>query len=667
MSKIKYPAIIFAIIILAACTSIVSAESNWNLKVDRIIVDTEIIGSVNITNPEKIKFMDVIINYYPEDNHRQKKLVENFFPEKNLEEIKHNSVIFKFSDIRADYLEYGVYSRVEAKNEIYEVSHKINFPLLDVPEDEKIYTKPTEIIDSDNAEIITLAQTISAGEDDLYMIVVNIAEWVANNVEYNPGLSETDKTASWVLRHKEGVCKENTNLFIALLRSLGIPARFISGTAYTNMLDNIEQNEGWSPHAWTEVYFPTIGWVPFDTTYRQYSFVDATHIKLTTAADGKENRISYKWQDTGSEIEINPITSKTSLIETFGEINGRIDVALSLAEQTIGFGSFNLIELEITNNRDAYVTPIFYIAEMSDATILGSNSQTITLKPKESKKIYWIIRINAGLNKDFIYTMPVEIRSNFNTISSSQFKAKEGSVIYTIEDMEERISRTTDVAGNVNKLENVVTTCSITNKIIEVGDEAEIVCTISNEKEDQVEGINICSDNHCRIVKLESKEKAAISFKKIIKQGITYHPITVSIKEETKNVFVMIPLRQVPELSINVIDYPRRVNYTDSFQVAFKIEKETKIPPKDVLLTVFMPFESKQLSIPDLDKQEEIILTLSGYDLKEGQNKITFRVTYKDSQDKKYEYVKDITIRLNKPTLYQKIKIFFKSIRNLFA
>jgi transglutaminase-like putative cysteine protease len=59
---------------------------------------------------------------------------------------------------------------------------------------------------------------------------------------------------------KRGVCQDMTHIFIAAARSLGIPARYISG--YFHRIDGVtEQDAG---HAWAEAHIPGLGWVAFD-------------------------------------------------------------------------------------------------------------------------------------------------------------------------------------------------------------------------------------------------------------------------------------------------------------------------------------------------------------------------------------------------------------------
>ena len=153
-----------------------------------------------------------------------------------------------------------------------------------------------------NDEIRQIASSIVQGEDDLYTAVFKLAEWVENNVEYELSTltAEATQKASWVVDNKKGVCDEITSLFISMSRSLGIPARFVTGISHSNI--NL-QNQGWDLHGWAEVYFPGFGWVPFDVTYKELGFVGTTHIKLKTTLDSREVSINYATRSRNTQIK----------------------------------------------------------------------------------------------------------------------------------------------------------------------------------------------------------------------------------------------------------------------------------------------------------------------------------------------------------------------------
>ena len=89
-----------------------------------------------------------------------------------------------------------------------------------------------------------------------------------------------------VLRTKVGDCNEHTALFVALARSIGIPARINAGLVYVH--------GAFYYHAWPEVYIDEGGgrglWLPVDPTLNQFP-ADATHLRLARGGLDKQTAI----------------------------------------------------------------------------------------------------------------------------------------------------------------------------------------------------------------------------------------------------------------------------------------------------------------------------------------------------------------------------------------
>ena len=100
--------------------------------------------------------------------------------------------------------------------------------------------------------------------------------------------------ASKALELHEGDCDELSDLFITLLRANKIPARRVVG--YFLKVKNREAITA-EPHAWAEVYFPSIGWVPFDPALRYYASVSPNHFARTKLGLVSDRPLySIKWK-----------------------------------------------------------------------------------------------------------------------------------------------------------------------------------------------------------------------------------------------------------------------------------------------------------------------------------------------------------------------------------
>ncbi|MGC1203710.1 MAG: transglutaminase family protein, partial [Flavobacteriaceae bacterium] len=73
-----------------------------------------------------------------------------------------------------------------------------------------------------------------------------------------------------VMKNKKGVCQDFAQIGIACLRSVGIPARYVSGYIETLPPPGKEKLIGTdASHAWFSMYIPKFGWIDFDPTNNQ--------------------------------------------------------------------------------------------------------------------------------------------------------------------------------------------------------------------------------------------------------------------------------------------------------------------------------------------------------------------------------------------------------------
>lgn len=93
--------------------------------------------------------------------------------------------------------------------------------------------------------------------------VVAAANWVHSELEYVPGT--TGVHSSGLDAHREGkVCQDFAHLTLILLRSMGIPARYVSGYLHPNKKAKIDDTIDGQSHAWVQAW--TGGWWNYDPT-----------------------------------------------------------------------------------------------------------------------------------------------------------------------------------------------------------------------------------------------------------------------------------------------------------------------------------------------------------------------------------------------------------------
>jgi transglutaminase-like putative cysteine protease len=93
----------------------------------------------------------------------------------------------------------------------------------------------------------------------LGQLVVQVAHYIHSHFEYARDVTLSTSPIDDVLEQGKGVCQDFTHLMIAILRSFGIPARYVSGYLH-------RPNKESQSHAWCEVWLPDLGWLGIDPT-----------------------------------------------------------------------------------------------------------------------------------------------------------------------------------------------------------------------------------------------------------------------------------------------------------------------------------------------------------------------------------------------------------------
>ncbi len=114
-----------------------------------------------------------------------------------------------------------------------------------------------------------------------------LCEHVRRTFQYAPGSTHVGIDVGDLQRSRRGVCQDFAHYLIALCRSIGVPARYVSGYLFAT-----DSQDSSAPpaeevlvqtHAWTEIAIPGAGWWPLDPTNRMV--VGARHVKIGHGRD----------------------------------------------------------------------------------------------------------------------------------------------------------------------------------------------------------------------------------------------------------------------------------------------------------------------------------------------------------------------------------------------
>ncbi|HEU4318678.1 MAG TPA: transglutaminase family protein [Acidimicrobiia bacterium] len=137
-------------------------------------------------------------------------------------------------------------------------------------------------------EDVALAAKEALGASiDVVEIVNSIEDLVRDTIEYRPGATEIGVDINRLWMNRVGVCQDFAHLTIAMLRSVGIASRYVSGYFYASDPTDSRSSETneivVATHAWVEVAVPEWGWWAIDPT--NASPVGERHVKIGHGRD----------------------------------------------------------------------------------------------------------------------------------------------------------------------------------------------------------------------------------------------------------------------------------------------------------------------------------------------------------------------------------------------
>ena len=94
--------------------------------------------------------------------------------------------------------------------------------------------------------------------------VIAAANWAHSELDYVPGTTGVHSSGLDALREGKGVCQDFAHLTLVLLRSMGIPSRYVSGYLHPNPEADIGDTIDGQSHAWIQAW--TGGWWHYDPT-----------------------------------------------------------------------------------------------------------------------------------------------------------------------------------------------------------------------------------------------------------------------------------------------------------------------------------------------------------------------------------------------------------------
>ncbi len=658
------------LLIALSCCLVFSAAAQESIYTsNHLIIGLNVSGGFTVVqggSQSRIEYITANLSFFPEDSFNQQIVALSTNP---LAESTPASQLFRWdTSPQFGHYSFSLASTIRVTNRQKAVGSKVSFPLLEVPDNLRVYMSPSETVDSDHPSIIAKANELAKGNDDLYFLVHNVADWVEHNIQYDLSTVTADVTqkSSWVLENRQGVCDELTNLFIGILRALGIPARFVSGVSYTNSELFAEK---WGPHGWAEVWFgPDIGWIPWDVTYGEFGYIDPTHIKLKTSIDAVESSVQYQWLGYQIDFKADPLEFDIELEDIEGQSGDLFDVWAESVKSDVGFGSNNLVIAHIKNLQPSYQSITLTLSKSAEIDLLDPHTQHLALLPKGEGVMTWRVKVSDQLSPNYKYTLPLKMTTSTNHSYDTSFSVSKSSPVFDTATFD---GLTMSFAQDARRKysSDLSLQCNQDKFGIYLDLPLAVECVLRNTGTQALTDIHVCIEQDCQTVNLGISQSTTVRFSYT---STTPGDKTVVVSADGSDVHKTHPLSvavwTIPQIAIRNMQAPLEVSYNDQFTISFNIDiPEKSSSVKDVHVLMSWSGLSQSWDIDELTKSHPFDINVEGSTLLAGSNNVEIVVNAKDQDGKSFSDTAQLNIVLANLTWTQRIGVFFARIERSVA
>jgi len=199
-----------------------------------------------------------------------------------------NNIIVRSWSQPPSYLSAIAKYRITLDRYLKKFQGEFPYPITSLPEKNKMYLQPSDLIQSNSNKIQLLAEKLLKEVKYQVQAVSLVLNFVVDHISYRVNPSKYD--ALYTLKNGIGNCQNYAHLSAALLRSGGIPVRIVTGITAKKGWEARTGTSSWNiklgqgRHAWLEVYYPNFGWVGYDPQ-QTLNFVSTRHIAIEVGPD----------------------------------------------------------------------------------------------------------------------------------------------------------------------------------------------------------------------------------------------------------------------------------------------------------------------------------------------------------------------------------------------
>jgi len=256
--------------------------------------------------------------------------------------------------------------------------------------------EPDTNLTAPTPEMVAKAQEVTAGSADGLEAIVRLEDFVHNYMTYDLAYAEVTMTGADAFALRKGVCDDFSHIFISMAKSVGIPARYVFGYAYSG--------EEWGPHAWAEAYVPGYGWLPVDPTFNEMLNLDATHVR-----EGSGERLENLTGVRGTGTAGLAVPKFDMQLPNYSlSIVSSSDFApfANITMETVQEGRQVNATANVKNMRDSIeFVPLNLIVGPLNVSVPGGNETMLYIKPGETAQKTYVF--NMPESEYDIYVFPI--------------------------------------------------------------------------------------------------------------------------------------------------------------------------------------------------------------------------------------------------------------------
>ena len=179
------------------------------------------------------------------------------------------------------------------------------------------FLQPTEIVHTGRYAVQWAKRYLSGGQP-LGVALPKLNEAIHDSFDYAKGETDNSTPLAAIWKHRKGVCQDFAHVALSILRTAGLPARYVCG--YIEATPPKLSASGrplvgaFATHAWVEVLVPGMEWVALDPTNRQWC--DERYVTVSFGRDSRDAaplRGTFKGAGTQKmnvKVQIERLTAK---------------------------------------------------------------------------------------------------------------------------------------------------------------------------------------------------------------------------------------------------------------------------------------------------------------------------------------------------------------------